>query len=138
MTQDLFVYGTLMNNEVLEPLLGCIPQKEAAELAGFECVAVKGAQYPGLKEKKGQRVMGQLLQGLTPGQLEVLDSYEGDEYRRIKIEVSIQDQNKTQATLPCHTYLFKTELHHLLSEQPWSNEAFRQQHMDDFIKRLWD
>lgn len=134
MTQDLFVYGTLMNNEVLEPLLGCIPKKEAAELADFECVTVKGALYPGLKEKRGQRVMGQLLQRLTPDQLEILDRYEGDEYRRIRVQVAIQGQTD----IPCYTYLFKPELNHLLSELPWSNHVFRQQYMTDFLKQLWD
>lgn len=83
---DLFVYGTLQFPEVLEVLLGRIPQISAAVLVGWRAAALARRTYPGLTAAT-TTVGGMLLSGLTEDEVVLLDDYESGPYdlRRLRL-----------------------------------------------------
>ncbi|WP_165990035.1 gamma-glutamylcyclotransferase family protein [Streptomyces sp. YIM 98790] len=80
-TEGLFVYGTLRFPEVLKGLLGRVPERAPAAVRGWRAAALERRPYPGLVPAPGATVHGLLITGLSPGEWEVLDRFEGDEYR---------------------------------------------------------
>jgi len=84
----LFVYGTLRDPDVLFAILGRhLPpaQCRPAQAPGFAAVQYPGRVYPALIEKAGAAAEGLLLVDLAPLDLDVLDAFEGDEYRRASL-----------------------------------------------------
>jgi len=79
----LFVFGTLMDADVLRLILGhrlAPEQIQRASVRGWRRARVPGRAYPMLVPSPGGRVVGQLLSGLSPFDRQRLDAYEGAEY----------------------------------------------------------
>jgi gamma-glutamylcyclotransferase (GGCT)/AIG2-like uncharacterized protein YtfP len=84
----LFVYGTLMQDAVLERLLHRPPASQAATLNHYRRFRLPGRSYPGIRYCRHHQVRGRLLAGLDRIQLRRLDRYEGAEYRRVRVQVT--------------------------------------------------
>jgi hypothetical protein len=76
---DLFAYGTLRFPDVLEALLGRVPEHSPAIAPGWRVAALEGRVYPVLVPGDGG-AGGILLSGLTAGEWRVIDAYEDDFY----------------------------------------------------------
>ena len=87
---SLFVYGTLLNDELVRELTGRVFLKRPATLDGFERVEPPG-DYPYITRKPGASVGGCLLDGVDAASLARLDAYEGDGYVRTTLEVTLDD-----------------------------------------------
>ena len=76
----LFVYGTLMADEVLLALLGHAPARRAATVRGLSRGCVIGESYPAVMRTGDDSctVKGLLLEGLQPRHLRALDYYEDE------------------------------------------------------------
>lgn len=89
---QLFVYGTLMDPDVLRVVLGRpLPeaQREEAEIFGFRRVHVPGRNYPMLQPHHGSgRVAGLLVHRLDAEAVHRLVVYEGSEYHLVPLLVS--------------------------------------------------
>ena len=69
-TSCLFVYGTLMADEVLAPLLGRVPTRRTAIIHGFSRGCVKGEAFPAvLRSGADAQVAGLLIEDLLPREL---------------------------------------------------------------------
>ena len=132
MGQNLFVYGTLMNTELLEPLSGIKPVFKPAMLTGYRRVAVRNAVYPAIYPAEGWVTDGQLLEDLTGRQLACLDAFEGDCYCRCAVNVRVCGQLRH-----CDAYVIRPEFNHLLTDQCWHNEDFRRDHLAMYSNRLF-
>ncbi|MFI6043731.1 gamma-glutamylcyclotransferase family protein [Nocardia sp. NPDC051321] len=77
---SLFVYGTLQFPEVLEILIGRVPQRTTAAAPGWRVAALPGRVYPGLVPEPNALAHGIVLAGLTSTEWAVLDAFEDDEY----------------------------------------------------------
>ncbi|AXK32582.1 gamma-glutamylcyclotransferase [Streptomyces armeniacus] len=86
--EPLFVYGTLRFPQVLRALLGRVPENSAAAAAGWRAAALAGHVYPGLVPAPGATVEGLLLTGLSAGERDVLDAFEGPEYEPRPVELA--------------------------------------------------
>jgi len=128
----LFVYGTLMNDEVMSELIGRIVESSTATLAEFKCLSVSGQSYPGIRPSKGSRVDGLLLHGLSRAEMKILDNYEGDQYQLESVSVDV----RVDRPVKCLTYVFKPEFYHQLSDESWCNHAFRKNHLIAFTADL--
>lgn len=86
----LFVYGTLCDAELRRAVMGRTLPAEAfpATAPGFRIVRYPGRPYPALMPAADARADGLVLTGLANPELERLDAYEGDEYRRELIRVT--------------------------------------------------
>jgi gamma-glutamylcyclotransferase (GGCT)/AIG2-like uncharacterized protein YtfP len=76
---DLFAYGTLRFSEVLEALLGRVPEHAPAIAPGWRIAALDGRVYPVLVPGEGA-AGGVLISGLTASEWRVIDAYEDDFY----------------------------------------------------------
>ena len=99
----LFVYGSLMSPRVLASVLGH-PHVHAsasatapglgAELAGFRRMKIEGRSYPALVPAQApagtQTVLGILIQGLSEADIQTLDAFEGSDYQRTLVSVTVQ------------------------------------------------
>lgn len=130
--KDVFVYGTLLNDEVLKILLGHIPTKRVAELHGYKRVQVIGQRYPAILRDANSKVEGALLTELSDTDLQRLDEYEAEQYERIAAFVSVAGGERRE----CMTYVFRPEYSSLLSSEAWSNESFRAKYLQRFLKEI--
>jgi gamma-glutamylcyclotransferase (GGCT)/AIG2-like uncharacterized protein YtfP len=87
---DLFVYGTLMDDDLVARLIGRRLRKEAAALPGYRKLAPAG-NYPYIVSDAAASVTGFLLRGLDAAALAALDRYEdeGRLYRRTQVVVTV-------------------------------------------------
>ena len=104
MTDLLFVYGTLRDPELLAGVLGR-PLSAAAMLPaaapGFAALHYPGRIYPALVRRPGAAAAGQVLTDLSPFERDLLDAFEGEEYRRGVIPVMIEEElHEADAYLP--------------------------------------
>lgn len=111
----LFVYGTLQFPEVLLAVLGRVPTMSAVTLPGWRAAALPGAVYPGLVRAAPPRAAtGRLLEGLGPGEWDVLDEFEGDAYERRRVPL---DDGRTP-----WTYVWRAA--HDVAPHDWDPAAF--------------
>lgn len=129
---NVFVYGTLLNDEVLSIILGRACVKHSAYLRDYMRVGLVNELYPAIRPAKGCELAGALLQGLDARDLAMLDRYEGEFYSRHSVVVYLSDHSACQ----CAVYVFKPQYYYLLSDQPWCNQVFREKHLHDFVAML--
>ena len=102
----LFVYGTLRDPDLLAGLLGRrLPPEtvHAARAPGFKAVHYPGRIYPALVRSPGAGADGLLIAGLSPFERDLLDAYEGEEYRRTPIPTMLTEEpelHEADAYLP--------------------------------------
>jgi len=103
------VYGTLRpgaKNEYAEQLAKAARHMGAATISGR---LFRVAHYPALAraQSKSDRVRGDVFEGVTAELLQRLDEYEGTEYARQLVEVTMQDGQNVRAF--CYCYLLPTD-----------------------------
>jgi gamma-glutamylcyclotransferase (GGCT)/AIG2-like uncharacterized protein YtfP len=131
----MFVYGSLMAEEVLQILLNRVPASTGATLDGFLRFSIRGKQYPIISQtQKLDNVRGRLLYDISPQELFILDLFEGDEYIRTNVVVRNENDGKhiTAAAYIATKDTFDT-LKPLLSNE-WNYGDFRTNHLASFIK----
>ena len=105
MAHSLFIYGTLLDAQILTSVLG----HEGADVTSTEAEApfmrvmkVANVDYPCLLDGQDDDVaIGALLNGLSDEDIAKLDQFEGENYQRKPLEViAAQRLVKTQAYQP--------------------------------------
>ena len=116
----LFVYGTLRDNELRAAVLARPSTGLAAAAPGFAAVHYPGRPYPALVRRPGAVAAGLILTDLTAFELDLLDAYEGDEYRRAIVPVMIDEElHEAFVYLPAAP----------IKNQPeWSLDAWQEEH----------
>jgi gamma-glutamylcyclotransferase (GGCT)/AIG2-like uncharacterized protein YtfP len=97
-THSLFAYGTLRDPDVLALVLG--RRLDASWLRpalapGYTLVAFPGRTYPAIRRDATAVAPGTLVGGLSASDLAALDRFEGPEYARGSIAVSVDNQAET-------------------------------------------
>ena len=131
---NLFVYGTLMADEVLLALLARTPKRQPATLRGYVRGTVKGEAFPAIlpspEARLGHKVEGLLLQDLTARELRVLDFYEDDGYDRLEVTVLVNDELR-----PAMVYLWPAARRSEIDlDRPWSLQTFCDTELDSFLR----
>ena len=100
----LFVYGTLRDPDILMGVLNrplIATEMLPAAAPGFAAVHYPRRVYPALVRTPGAAAEGLVLTGLSPFELDLLDAFEGDEYRRAIVPVMIAEElHEATAYLP--------------------------------------
>ena len=122
MDQRLFVYGTLLHDDVVRQVIGRVPASDPATLNGYRRMRMLDKPYPVIRPAPAEQVSGRILVGLNRRQLHQFDRYEGKEYRRKRVRVYLPDGSHRIAW----TYVGAAR-----SGEPWSAES-EQQH-----RRRW-
>ncbi|MGN6156470.1 MAG: gamma-glutamylcyclotransferase family protein [Devosia sp.] len=124
MSDLLFVYGTLRDPDLLAAVLGrplrgghLIP----ATAPGFVALSYPGRIYPALVRRPGGAAPGLVLTDLTPFERDLLDAFEGGEYRPSLIPVMIEAElHEAFAYLPAIAVP--------ANAQPWTLEGWQAIH----------
>lgn len=156
--QGIFVYGTLMAEEFLSWVLTgsaenhktIVSLRQPATLRSYRRVAVVHADYPALiPGDESDKVEGFLVMPSTRSQWKKLDDFEGECYRRQRVQVEVSSDssdasdsgNRITTTtntamctrVPAFVYLWQDSMDKLLLDQLWSYEYFREHRLEDWL-----
>lgn len=124
MAEPLFVYGTLRDPDILAAVLGRLPGAAAMPAAvapGFRAVPYPGRAYPALVRAPGAAAAGLVLTDLSAFERDLLDAYEGDEYRRTLLPVMIAEELHT-------AFAYLAVMAISPSAPNWALEAWQDEH----------
>ncbi|KAL6873643.1 hypothetical protein ACP4OV_013725 [Aristida adscensionis] len=126
---DVFVYGSLMAEDVVRAVLKRVPPSAPALLSGYHRFNVKNRIYPAILPAESKKVAGKVIMGVTDEELTVLDAFEDVEYVRRRVEISLTDSSETMLA---DTYVWSdAEDPDLYGE--WDFEEWKKLHMKDFL-----
>jgi len=114
MYQRMFVYGTLLHDDILRKLIGVVPPSQPATLQGFRRMRMLDRPWPVIRPAPAAKVSGRILTGLKRGQLRQIDRYEGKEYKRKRVRVRLPDGRH------CNAWAYVAAAG---GGEPWSNES---------------
>ncbi|KQJ93244.1 AIG2-like protein D isoform X1 [Brachypodium distachyon] len=133
-TNSVFVYGTLMAEEVVRVLLGRVPPSSPALLPNHQRFSIKGRVYPAILPVDGSRVSGKVFRGLTDGELDVLDIFEDEEYVREIVGISLTESSDTMLA---YAYIWgNVDDPDLYGE--WDFDEWRKVHLNDYLTMTQD
>jgi gamma-glutamylcyclotransferase (GGCT)/AIG2-like uncharacterized protein YtfP len=118
--ESLFAYGTLMCEDIMRDVAGCLPAHAPATLKGYRRWTVKGEQYPGLAPDPEGRVEGVLYRDVSASAWERLDRFEGEMYARRMVLVELDDGR----TVDAEAYIVKPECAGRLEDSEWDLAEF--------------
>jgi gamma-glutamylcyclotransferase (GGCT)/AIG2-like uncharacterized protein YtfP len=93
---DLFVYGTLKEEDLLKEIIGRIPEMLKASVEGYRRFFDIDIGYYSAMPDEWSLLEGVLLKGLTSKEIQALDRYEGIKYglyRRIEVQVTVDNNS---------------------------------------------
>ncbi|CAA7033072.1 unnamed protein product [Microthlaspi erraticum] len=127
---SVFVYGSLMADDVVRLLLKRVPHTASAILPDFHRFSIKGRVYPTILPAEADKVSGKVLFGITDDELYILDEFEDIEYTRENVQVLLTDSSEKLQT---KTYVWANK------DDPdlygtWDFEEWKQLHMEGFLK----
>ena len=125
MKAHVFTYGSLMFPEVWARVVAGAYESMSATLAGHGRFAVQDEIYPGMVPRPGSSVRGVLYLDVDATDLERLDRFETDDYRRLAVDVVGADGVVRMA----ETYIYRTAERLLAKE--WLAEEFAMQRFID-------
>jgi gamma-glutamylcyclotransferase (GGCT)/AIG2-like uncharacterized protein YtfP len=115
----MFAYGTLLLPQIISRVIGRVPPAAEALLRGYRRVTVKGEVFPAVYCDPAAEVKGQVYRGIDERELQLLDHYEGDLYRRESVQIVVLGRPEWTE---CYVLRAGNEAH--LSSEPWDLERF--------------
>jgi gamma-glutamylcyclotransferase (GGCT)/AIG2-like uncharacterized protein YtfP len=125
MSAHVFTYGSLMFPEVWARVVKGDYRSVRGALRDHARFAVRDQDYPGMVAQPGARVDGVLYLDVEDADLARLDHFEGDDYRRLTVDVAGDDGVVRVA----QTYLYGA-VDRLLSDA-WQVDTFAMQRFID-------
>ena len=129
--KNIFVYGSLMYEDVWTRIVHRHYQKQAAILPGFRRLVVKGESYPGLVRSYASAVEGIVYFDVSAQDVRRLDKFEGQYYKKISVKVRTMDGRVHTASV----YVFGRRYRRLLGATSWDPIRFRTKYLSRFISR---
>ncbi|KAI8467059.1 MAG: hypothetical protein J3K34DRAFT_524060 [Monoraphidium minutum] len=128
---QVFVYGTLMADEVLRLLLKRVPPSKPATLAGHRRHAIKGQVFPAIVPAEADAsVRGKVLLQLSDKELNILDVYESEEYYRTRVAPVLDDGEKVDADV----YIWRDAYRDQLQPGEWDYGAFMSNDLAPYLE----
>jgi gamma-glutamylcyclotransferase (GGCT)/AIG2-like uncharacterized protein YtfP len=129
MGNNIFVYGSLMNEEVFKIVTGFSPVFLRATLFDYKRVKLKNRVYPAIVKNCNSCVEGFVLCDLPNEVIAVLDCFEDSIYTKSEISVStsIDDTIKADAYI-----VFPKNKKHIINES-WDYENFKNYKLDTYL-----
>ncbi|XP_062234189.1 AIG2-like protein D [Phragmites australis] len=126
---SVFVYGSLMADEVVRAILKRVPPAAPALLPNHHRFNIKDRIYPAILPVESKKVAGKVIMGVTDEELQVLDAFEDVEYTRTRVEISLIGSSETMLA---DTYVWSdAEDPNLYGE--WDFEEWKKLHKKDFL-----
>ncbi|KAK0570479.1 hypothetical protein LWI29_001778 [Acer saccharum] len=127
---SVFVYGSLLADDVVRVLLKRVPESSSAVLNNYHRFSIKDRIYPAILPVLSKTVTGKVLLGITDPELHILDVFEDVEYQRTTVDVSLMDNaDKLQA----QAYVWSDKNDPNLYGD-WDFQEWQGVYMKDFLK----
>ncbi len=126
-----FTYGSLMWADIMARVCGRELASEPASLAGHSRHPVRGEDYPGLRPAPDGVVAGRLYRDVDAAAWARLDAFEGDEYERVGVLVTLADGSE----VPAQVYRFRGDVAARLLPGAWDVDAFEREGRARFLAR---
>lgn len=117
---NLFAYGTLMCEDIMQDVAGCLPHNIPATLTGYSRRSVRNEYYPAVIREKDSFVEGTVYLDVPDRAWESLDTYEGDMYARTYVHVRLADGSEVPAVVYVATHEFLRQI----EEYDWDFAGF--------------
>ena len=130
---NVFTYGSLMYDAVWSRLADARYRSVAAVIEGHRRFAVAGETYPALIAAPGHRVAGRLWLAVGPADVERLDRFEGPDYQRCRVMVTVDPAVDPSGQLEAQCYRWR-DVSRLLPDD-WDVAAFERDHLSGFAQR---
>lgn len=127
---NLFVYGTLMDDDVWQSLGVREYDSSDAVLYGYERKKLRSVSYPAIRRYAAGAVNGRVFWDVDVDDLIQLDAFEGDEYCRKMMRVKVND-----TFVKAFVYEIKPEFEHELTNEEWFLHSFQNESKSYFMKR---
>lgn len=128
---NLFVYGTLMDPEIMEHVAGERFESEPALLKNYGRFRVIDEMFPAIVAKPLATIEGRLYRNVKPKALSYLDEFELILYNRQTVTVHLQNHTKVVAD----AYILMDEHREKLSKDIWTLEWFLEHGKEAFRSR---
>ena len=123
--QDIVIFGTLTDPELLEIVLGAVADAQPVSLADHAVYTAAGESFPLLLPAQGQQASGMLLRNLTETQVARLDYYEAP-YGYTLVPVVLADGRAARLYTPTDNQYGKGPLWDLAQWQDAVGEMTRE------------
>ncbi|XP_043714289.1 AIG2-like protein D [Telopea speciosissima] len=127
---NIFVYGSLLADDVVRALLKRVPESSPAILHDYHRFSIKERVYPAILPVENTKVTGRVLFGITDPELHVFDSFEDVEYERSTVDVSLIENSKR---LQVYAYVWGNKNDPNLYGE-WDFQEWKKMHFNDFLK----
>lgn len=122
--EALFAYGSLLFPEVLQALLGRVPESTPATVAGWRVAALPGRVYPALIAAEAI-AKGRLLTDLTGQEWRIIDAFEDHVY----------DLRRLTLTDGRHGWTYVCTDESDVSPDDWDISQFERRDLTAYIER---
>ncbi|PIN23854.1 hypothetical protein CDL12_03422 [Handroanthus impetiginosus] len=126
---NVFVYGSLLADDVVRVLLNRVPPSSPAVLPNYQRFSIKGRVYPAIVPAENKKVTGRVLLDITPPELHILDEFEDVEYERTTADVLLKDGSEK---LQAYAYVWENKTDPDLYGE-WVFEDWKVLHMEGFL-----
>jgi gamma-glutamylcyclotransferase (GGCT)/AIG2-like uncharacterized protein YtfP len=129
--ENLFAYGTLMCEDIMLEVGGCLPAVARGTLQGYFRSSVKNEHYPGILRDDRGAVDGIVYMNIPDCAWERLDKFEGEMYSREPVRVELTNGFSLEAS----AYVMKPDYYGSLLMEEWSFSEFLKTGKRDFLKK---
>ena len=128
---NLFVYGSLMFDVVWQRIARTSNPTLPATAQGWSVRSLRDVSYPGLIPAPHDSLASGLLRSnVSPIALARLDAFEGPDYLRQLIAITMPDG----ATSSAWAWIVSPAARHLVLPDPWDPDRFARDSLTDFIR----
>lgn len=120
MRAHCFTYGSLMCPDIMAAVAGSAHRSVPATLSGYRRSPVLGQAYPGIRPDPDHRVAGVLYFDVSAPAWQRLDAFEGEEYERERVIVTLDEG----VALEAWVYVYRPRFAHRLGAGEWDYERF--------------
>ena len=132
MEKNVFVYGTLMWDEIWNRIVHGTYQKIPAQLRGYKRLKIKEQNYPGLVEGDGV-VWGCVWRNVDKDDLARLDAFEEKYYKRVTEEI----HDAKGQTMKAEVYVIQEAYASVLEDGEWDPGYFEAHGLKMFAQNYW-
>jgi gamma-glutamylcyclotransferase (GGCT)/AIG2-like uncharacterized protein YtfP len=125
-TNNLFVYGTLLLDDVISAVIGRIPHFQNAVAPGWQVVCLPERVYPGLIPGQAEAV-GKIFTDLTDAEWATLEAFEDPAYALGPVRVLLS----TESYMGALSYIWRGD--HI--DEPWSATDFSRDELAHYLDR---
>ena len=118
---NVFTYGSLMFKDIWVHVVAGNYPKRNARLYGYQRRKIRGEIYPAVIPGSNEDYIdGKIYLDVGDDDINSLDEFEGEYYRKRWCECELDDGRNVQA----YVYVFKKEFQYLIEDQAWDPDEF--------------